>query len=152
MLVAFTNPATVWKLKLAKFSSPLPMFTVPLFSTILSLALVAPVAANAPAGSPCSNLAAGGTTQASVTTGNDGRARVCVLYPQNYNLWVDARIQARASVQGTEFGKSATFELDALADDINDINTSPPGQVSPFGAVDTSPGAIEPACLQPPPG
>ena len=117
-----------------------------------NIALVAPVAANAPAGSPCSNLAAGGTTQASVTTGNDGRARVCVLYPQNYNLWVDARIQARASVQGTEFGKSATFELDALADDINDINTSPPGQVSPFGAVDTSPGAIEPACLQPPPG
>ena len=116
-----------------------------------NIALVAPVAANAPANSPCSNLAAG-TTQASVTTGSDGRARVCVLYPQNYNLWVDARIQARASVQGTEFGKSATFELDALAADINDVNTSPPGVVSPFGAVNTSPGALQPACLQPPPG
>jgi hypothetical protein len=86
-----------------------------------------------------------------VTTGNDGRARVCVLYPENYNLWLDVRIQARASVQGTEFGKSSTFELEALADDISDINAAPPGVVSPFGAVDTSPTAAPLACAQPPP-
>ncbi len=117
-----------------------------------NIALVAPVAANAPATSPCANLAAG-TSQATVTTGNDGRARVCVLYPQNYNLWLDARIQARASVQGTEYGKSTTFELEALADDISDTNAAPPGVVSPFGAVDTSgaPGVASEACLQPPP-
>jgi hypothetical protein len=118
-----------------------------------NIALVAPVAANAPAGSPCSNLAAAGSTQASITTGNDGRARVCVLYPQNYNLWLDARIQARATVQGTEFSKSATFELEALADDIRNVNASPPGVVSPFGDVDTSgaPGVAALACDQPPP-
>ena len=118
-----------------------------------NIALVAPVSAGAPAGSPCSNLSAAGSTQASIITGNDGRARVCVLYPQNYNLWLDARIQARATVQGTEFGKSATFELEALADDINDVNVSPPGVVSPFGDVDTSgaPGVAATACAQPPP-
>ena len=101
-----------------------------------NIALVAPVAASAPAGSPCSNLAAAGSTQASITTGNDGRARVCVLYPQNYNMWLDARIQARATVQGTEFSKSTTFTLEALASDINNTNASPPGVISPFGDVD----------------
>ncbi|MDP2323816.1 MAG: Ig-like domain-containing protein [Gammaproteobacteria bacterium] len=116
-----------------------------------NIALVAPVGAAAPAGSPCSNLASSGSTQASIATGNDGRARVCVLYPQNYNLWLDARIQARASVQGTEFSKSATFLLEALASDMRNINASPPGVVSPFGDVDTSLGASEPACTQSPP-
>lgn len=118
-----------------------------------NIALVAPVAANAPANTPCSNLAAAGSTQASITTGNDGRARVCVLYPQNYNLWLDARIQARSTVQGTEFSKSATFELEALAEDINNVNATPPGVVSPFGDVDTSgdPGVAALACDQPPP-
>jgi len=116
-----------------------------------NIALVAPVAASAPAGSPCSDLASAGAAQASITTANDGRARVCVLYPQNYNLWLDARIQARASVQGTEFSKSATFELEALASDLKNVNASPPGVVSPFGDVDTSAGASEPACTQPPP-
>jgi hypothetical protein len=116
-----------------------------------NIALVAPVPASAPANSPCSTLTSAGSTQASVTTGADGRARVCVLYPQNYNLWLDARIQARATVQGTEFSKSATFELEALADDINDVDASPPGVVSPFGDVDTSPTAAPLACDQPPP-
>jgi hypothetical protein len=116
-----------------------------------NIALVAPVAAGAPAGSPCANLGSGGSTQASITTGGDGRARVCVLYPQNYNLWLDARLQARATVQGTEFSKSATFELEALASDIRNTNASPPGVVSPFGDVDTSPSAAPLACSQPPP-
>ncbi len=116
-----------------------------------NIALVAPVAAGAPANSPCTNLSSAGNTQATVTTGSDGRARVCVLYPENYNLWLDVRIQARASVQGTEFGKSSTFELEALAEDITNINASPPGVVSPFGDVDTSPTAAPLACAQPPP-
>lgn len=116
-----------------------------------NIALVAPVASDAAPDAPCDDLGSGGSTQASITTGNDGRARVCVLYPQNYNWWLDARIQARASVQGTEFSKSATFELEALAADINDLNTAPPGVVSPFGNVDTGPAASTPACTQPPP-
>ena len=116
-----------------------------------NIALVAPVAAAASAGTPCADLASTPANQANITTANDGRARVCVLYPQNYNLWLDARIQARASVQGTEFSKSATFELEALADDINNVNASPPGVVSPFGDVDTSASAAPTACAQPPP-
>lgn len=116
-----------------------------------NIALVAPVATGAPAGSPCNNLSSAGSTQAAITTGGDGRARVCVLYPQNYNWWLDARIQARATVQGTEYSKSTTFELEALADDINDVDASPPGVVSPFGDVDTSPLAAPLACEQPPP-
>ena len=84
-----------------------------------------------------------------VITGSDGRARVCVLYPQNYNLWLDARIQARASVAGTEFSKSQTFELEALADDLNNTDASPPGVVSPFGPIPASPPVN--VCTVPPP-
>ena len=116
-----------------------------------NIALVAPVATGAPADTPCADLASTPANQANITTANDGRARVCVLYPQNYNLWLDARIQARASVQGTEFSKSATFELEALAEDIHNINASPPGVISPFGDVDTSATAAPKACAQPPP-
>jgi len=115
-----------------------------------NIALVAPVAAGAPAGAPCSNLSATPSNQTPIVTGNDGRARVCVIYPQNYNWWLDARIQARATVQGTEFSKSTTFQLEASADDINDTDVDPPGVVSPFGTVDTSLGAPT-ACAQPPP-
>ncbi len=115
-----------------------------------NIALVAPVSASAPAGTPCSNLGSA-TAQTSITTASDGRARVCVLYPQNYNLWLNARLQARATVTGTEYSKSATFLLEALAADISNVNASPPGVVSPFGDVDTSPSAAPLACSQPPP-
>ena len=108
-----------------------------------NIALVAAVPASAPARSPCSQPGSQRPVpQTSMTTGNDGRARVCVFYPQNYDLWVDARSRPRRSVQGTEFSKShARSMLDALADDINNADVSPPGRVSPFGAVDTSPGS-----------
>lgn len=97
-----------------------------------NIALVAAVPSNAPSNNPCSSAGSQGQA-ATVTTGNSGTARVCVFYPQNYNLWLDVRIAARASVAGTEFSKSQTFELEALADDLNDTDASPPGRVSPFG-------------------
>lgn len=113
-----------------------------------NIALVTAVPTNAPAATPCNNLSGQGQA-ANVITGSDGRARVCVFYPQNYNLWLDARIQARASVAGTEFSKSQTFELEALANDINNVNASPPGVVSPFGPIPPSPPAN--VCTVPPP-
>ena len=84
-----------------------------------------------------------------MVTDSQGKARVCVFYPQSYNLWVDARIQAKASVQGTEFSKSQTFLLQALADDLNDVNVDPPGVVSPFGLAPT--GTSADCSIAPPP-
>jgi hypothetical protein len=97
-----------------------------------NIALVAAVPTNAPAGSPCATAGTQGPA-ANVVTDSQGRARVCVFYPQNYNWWLDVRIAAKASVSGTEFSKSQTFELEALAADINNVNADPPGVVSPFG-------------------
>jgi hypothetical protein len=87
---------------------------------------------------------------ANVVTNAQGRARVCVFYPKNYNLWVDARITAKASVSGTETTRAQTFTLDALASDIANTNASPPGQISPFGFVTPTTTDIA-ACVIPPP-
>ncbi len=97
-----------------------------------NVATVAAVPSGASAGSPCASAGATGTS-AQVTTNSQGLARVCVIYPQDHNLWVKAQIEAKASVSGTEFARSQTFLLDAKAEDMNDENASPPGQFSPFG-------------------
>lgn len=107
-----------------------------------NIALVAAVPTTAPAANPCAFAGAPGQA-ANVVTNAQGFARVCVFYPQNYNLWLDARIQAQAGVAGTETTKSQTFTLEALAADISNTNASPPGVVSPFGA--------DPDCAVPPP-
>lgn len=98
-----------------------------------NIALVAAVPNSAPSGNPCGSVENPPTQSANVVTDNQGRARVCVFYPQNYNQWLDVRITARASVAGTETAKSQTFELEALASDMTNINASPPGAISPFG-------------------
>ncbi|MCK6370292.1 MAG: Ig-like domain-containing protein [Gammaproteobacteria bacterium] len=103
-----------------------------------NVATVAAVPSGAPASNPCATAGAGGTS-AQVTTNTQGLARVCVIYPQDHNLWVKARIEAKASVSGTEFARSQEFLLDAKAEDLNNENASPPGQLSPFGtALDCS--------------
>jgi hypothetical protein len=108
-----------------------------------NIATVAAVPADASADEPCSDAGSQGQS-ATVVTNGIGQARVCVFYAQSYNLWLDARISAKASVQGTEYSKSQTFELEALAADINNTNASPPGVTSPFGP--------EPDCsIAPPP-
>lgn len=110
-----------------------------------NIAAVAAVPAGAPLNNPCATAGSGGTA-AQVTTNNQGLARVCVIYPQNYNLWLDVRIEAKASVTGTEFARSQAFLLPALAADLSNVNASPPGPVSPFGPT-TAQG-----CAAPPPG
>lgn len=110
-----------------------------------NIAAVAAVPASAPLNNPCASAGSGGTA-AQVTTNSQGLARVCVIYPQNYNLWLDVRIEAKASVTGTEFTRSQAFLLPALASDLSNVNASPPGVVSPFGPVGPQ------GCAEPPPG
>jgi len=104
-----------------------------------NVALVAAVPESAPLGSPCSSAGAQGTA-ANVVTNSQGRARVCVFYPQNFAQWVKSRLTAKASVTGgSEFSESSLFTLEVLASDVNTENTSPPNQTSPFGE-DNGPG------------
>ncbi len=85
-----------------------------------------------PATGDCSNVA-GGAAQTNVTTDGAGIARVCVVYPQDHNLWVEVEIEAEASVSGTEFATAQQFLLPGKAEDFTNVNASPPGLVSPFG-------------------
>ena len=73
-----------------------------------------------------------------VTTDANGFALVDVTYPQEFAFWVTVRLEARTSVQGTEFAEGSTFVLPILADDVANDQT-PPGVVSPF-----EDGLIEP--------
>lgn len=97
-----------------------------------NVATVAAVAADAPPDDPCTTAGAAGT-DVTVTTNSQGLARVCVIYPQDHGLWVVSSIEARATVAGTEFANGQSFLLDAKAEDLTNVNASPPGQVSPFG-------------------
>lgn len=104
-----------------------------------NIALVAAVPESAPLGNPCAT-AGGQGTSANVVTNSQGRARVCVFYPQNYAMWVRSRLTAKASVTGgTEFSESSLFTLEVLADDVKTASESPPNQYSPFGS-DNGPG------------
>ncbi len=99
-------------------------------------ATVVAIPANAPSDA-CGDIGViggGGTTETSVTTNSGGFARVCVVYPQSDNLWVESELKALLSVFGSEFTESRQFTLEALADDLNDESSSPAGQFSPFGS------------------
>jgi len=78
-----------------------------------------------------------------VTTDNNGFALVDVYYPQQYAYWLEVTLEVRASVQGTEFSKRATFMLPGTANDFNDPKKAPPGETSPFGT--------DGVCATPPP-
>lgn len=110
-----------------------------------NIAAVAAVPADAPLSNPCASAGTQGQV-AAVTTNAQGLARVCVFYPQNYNQWLDVRIEAKASVTGTEFSRAQAFLLPGLAADLSNVNASPPGVVSPFGPVTPD------GCAAPPPG
>ncbi len=68
-----------------------------------------------------------------VKTDNNGFAFVDVFYPKEFAYWLEVTLDARASVQGTEFSKRATFLLPGSADDFNDSKKAPPGLTSHFG-------------------
>jgi hypothetical protein len=68
-----------------------------------------------------------------MVTDGAGAVELCVLYPQDHNTWVDVRLSATAPVDGTENTESRRFRLPGLAEDFNNLQEDPPGQVSPFG-------------------
>jgi hypothetical protein len=72
----------------------------------------------------------GGST---VKTDKNGFAFVDVFYAQQYAYWLEVTLEARASVQGTEFSERATFLLPGTATDFNQQSKAPPGLTSPFG-------------------
>jgi hypothetical protein len=94
-----------------------------------NVASVAPVPVSAPEGDLCQSA---GQTNTIITDGL-GRARVCVIYPQDHGIWVDVKIEAQAAVVGTEFSTSQQFLLPVKAEDYRSLTSSPPGSVSPFG-------------------
>jgi hypothetical protein len=81
----------------------------------------------------CDTITNFGGATTNVQTDENGIARVCVVYLKSDNLWVDAEIQSQLTVFGTEFAETQQFTLEALAADLNDTDSSPAGQLSPFG-------------------
>ncbi len=67
------------------------------------------------------------------TTDSSGFVLINIYYPQEYAYYLQVSLQAIASVQGTETTRTTTFMLEGLATDFSNINTAPPGPVSPFG-------------------
>lgn len=57
-----------------------------------------------------------------------GEGLIELRYPQEYGGWVEVEMEARSTVQGTEFSERAFFILELLADDISDLDQSPPGR------------------------
>jgi len=89
----------------------------------------------------CENVAAAdpGVAQQNLLTDPAGAVEVCIVYPQEYGLWLDARLTATVPIDGgTENTAFRKFRLSASAEDLNDVDVSPPGQVSPFGTLDCS--------------
>jgi hypothetical protein len=81
------------------------------------------------------NIAA--VAPSAISTDDNGFALVSVYYPQEYAYYLQVTLQAQAQVQGTAFSASSTFLLEGLAADFNDLSSSPPGPVSPFGKSNT---------------
>ena len=69
----------------------------------------------------------------SVTTDASGNALVKVQYPKDHADYVQVKLTASTTVQGTEASTSATFWLPAAAPDVNKQNVAPPGVNSPYG-------------------
>lgn len=77
---------------------------------------------------------------ASVTTSSTGFAEFTVTYGQQYALWFEMDLTARAMVAGTESSGSYLLTAPVLAADVTDRAIAPAGRVSPFGTgVCTSP-------------
>jgi len=65
----------------------------------------------------------------------DASAEFDVTYPRDRSFWVVAELTAIARVGGTEAVERAVFTLPGAAEDHNQEDVAPPGQVSPFGIV-----------------
>jgi hypothetical protein len=72
-------------------------------------------------------------TPRQVTTNDQGFALLDVLYPQDHAYWLEVAIEARTSVQGTEFVRTQTFLVPGSTADFSTQTVAPPGPTSPFG-------------------
>src|SRR5262249_8681381 len=79
------------------------------------------------------SVAAQGSGGSTVRTDVNGFALVDVYYPQEYAYWLEVTLEARTSVQGTEFSERTTFLVPGSSTDFATETNTPPGYTSPFG-------------------
>jgi len=70
---------------------------------------------------------------ASVALDAKGIASFDLTYPQDRAYWVQVRLSATVSVNGSQGATFTDFILEGLADDFNQEDVSPPGFFSPYG-------------------
>jgi hypothetical protein len=68
-----------------------------------------------------------------IRTDANGFALLEVWYPQEFAYWLEVEMEARTSVQGTEFAESTIFVPPGSASDFQSQTVAPPGPTSPFG-------------------
>lgn len=73
------------------------------------------------------------TVPASVAVDENGFGDFNITYPQDQNLWVEVRLRANASSQGSEGDAARNIVLPASAEDLSNVEQEPPGVVSPYG-------------------
>ncbi len=78
--------------------------------------------------------AAQSTGTGTFVTDAAGFGIIDVIYPQDNARWVEVTLEAKTSVQGTEFASASSFVLPINGDDVDDENEAPPGTISPFGS------------------
>jgi len=66
-----------------------------------------------------------------VTTDEQGRAVIDILYGQNYGHWIDMNLVATGRVEGSEGADRVIFTLPVLSSDVSDELSGPPP--APFG-------------------
>ncbi|MDQ5984693.1 MAG: hypothetical protein CSYNP_00389 [Syntrophus sp. SKADARSKE-3] len=71
------------------------------------------------------------------TTDSTGHSVVSVVYARDYASWVNVKLEAWASLNGSTTSASATFTLPGVNGDYLDQTVIPPGYTSPFGASST---------------
>ena len=72
-----------------------------------------------------------------ITTDSSGLASFYLVYGEQFALWADVDIVARATVSGTESRRVQPFFLSALAEDVTQQTVTPAGVVSPFGSANS---------------
>lgn len=83
-------------------------------------------------------------TPGNFTTDANGFGFIDLFYPQEYGAWVEVELQARTSVQGTEFFERSVFVLPVAADDVNDLEIAPPGLPYNVNDLTTIPAQCDP--------
>jgi hypothetical protein len=74
----------------------------------------------------------------SVTTDSTGSGSILIFYPESYANWVQVKLEATATVSGTQTSVSRVFQLPILASYLTATNADPPGFISPFGYLSAS--------------